>query len=123
MLQDALVEASPAARVSASGDLQLPVSALARFLELRGRRVVKACGALWYSVPGRFLMSLPHQRMLDPAPEELRSMIRDVGAVGVRFPSVAWAGLASGLYVLRRHEYDIRSLHVKHRPRVRHALQ
>jgi hypothetical protein len=100
-----------------------PGSALARFLELRGRRVVKACGALWYSVPGRFLMSLPYQQMLDPAPEELRSIIRETGTFGARFPSVAWSGLESGLYVLRRREYDIRTPHPKHRPRVRHAMQ
>jgi hypothetical protein len=108
---------------SASADAPLPGHILARFLELRGRRIVKACGTLWYSVPGRFLMSLPYQRMLDPAPGELRSLIREAGAFGLRFPSVNWTGLASGLYVLRRREYDLRSLHAKHRPRVRHALE
>ena len=30
----------------------LPGSVLARFLELRGRHIVQACGALWYTVPG-----------------------------------------------------------------------
>ena len=102
---------------------QFPGSVLARFLELRGRRIVRACGALWYAVPGRFLMSLPYQRMLNPEPEELRLMIRETGALGVRFPSLSWTGLESGLYVLRRRHYDIGTLHAKHRPRVRHGLQ
>jgi len=61
--------------------------------------------------------------MLDPAPEELRRMIRETGAFGARFPSQSWSGLESGLYVLRQRNYDIGSLHPKHRPRVRHGLQ
>jgi hypothetical protein len=104
-------------------DAQFPGSVLARFLELRGRRIIRACGVLWYTVPGPFLMSLPYQRMLSPEPKELRKMIREAGVFGVRFPSLSWSGLESGLYVLRRRPYDITSLHAKHRPRVRHALQ
>jgi hypothetical protein len=100
-----------------------PGSVLARFLELRGRRIFRACDALWCTVPGRFLMSLPYQRMLDPEPNELQLMIRETGAFGVRFPSHSWTGLESGLYVLRQRHYDIGSLHVKHRPRVRRALE
>ena len=53
-----LLEANPPKE--AAGAAQLPGSVLARFMELRGRRIVKACGALWYDVRGRFLMaSLP----------------------------------------------------------------
>jgi hypothetical protein len=104
-------------------DVQLPGSVLARFLELRGRRIVRACDALWYMVPGRFLMSLPYQRMLNPDPAELRLMIRETGSFGVRFPSTSWTGLESGLYVHRQRAYDIKSLHIKHRPRVRHGLE
>ena len=52
--------------------IKFPGSVLARFMEFRGRRIVKACGAVWYAAPARFLMSLPYQAMLDPQPEELR---------------------------------------------------
>ena len=109
--------------VEACERTEFPGSVLARFLELRGRQIVKACGALWYTVPGRFLMSLPYQAMLNPDPVELRRMIRDTRTFGARFPSMNWTGLASGLYLLRKRDYDIGSLHAKHRPRVRHALQ
>ena len=102
---------------------QPPVSVLARFLELRGRHIINACNALWYTVPGRFLMSLPYQAMLNPDPDEVRQMIRETGAFGARFPSLIWTGLQSGLYVLRQRNYDVGSLHAKHRPRVRHALE
>src|SRR5262245_1214194 len=121
MLPRALLEPNLSQRDSVCS--QCPGSVLAHFLELRGRRIVKACGSLWYTVPGRFLMSLPYQKMLDPAPEELRRMIRETGAFGARFPSQSWSGLESGLYVLRQRNYDIGSLHPKHRPRVRHGLQ
>jgi hypothetical protein len=121
MLPSALLEAGLSKEDCARA--QFPGSTLARFLELRGRRIVSACGALWYSVPGRFLMSLPYQNMLDPDPEELRRIIRETGFFGARFPSLKWTGLQSGQYVLRQRNYDIGSLHVKHRPRVKHAMQ
>ena len=98
-------------------------SALARFFELRGRRIVKGCGGLWYTVPGKFLMSLPYQVMLDPDPAEVRQLICDSGTLGARFPSLSWSGVESGLYVFRGRTYDIGSLHTKHRPRVRHAME
>src|SRR3974377_324092 len=82
-----------------------PGSVLARFLELRGRRIFKACNTLWYSVPGPFLMSLPYQRMVNPEAKDLRQMIREAGVFGARFPSLGWTGLESGLYVLRRRTY------------------
>jgi hypothetical protein len=102
---------------------RLPGSALARFLELRGRRIVRACGVLWHSVPGHFLMSLPYHVTVNPDPEELRRIILDTGAFGVRFPSRHWTGLERGLYLRHRYDYDLESLHVKHRPRVRRGLQ
>src|SRR5262245_32531810 len=73
-----------------------PGGVVARFLELRGRRIIHECGALWYSVPGRFLMSLPYETMLNPKRADLCRMIREERAAGVRFPSSDWAGLESG---------------------------
>jgi hypothetical protein len=121
MSHGVLVEANLSKEESTGA--QSPESVLARFLELRGRRIFRACDALWYTVPGPFLMSLPFQSMLNPEPKELRRMIREAGVFGARFPSLSWTGLESGLYVLRRRTYGISSLHPKHRPRVRHALQ
>lgn len=68
-------------------------------------------------------MSLPYQAMLNPNTEEVRRMIRDTGTFGARFPSLKWNGLDSGIYVMRKRNYDIGSLHAKHRPRVRRALE
>ena len=52
---------------------------------------------------------------------QLRRMIREAGASGARFPSLSWSGLQSGLYLIRPRKYEIGSLHIKHRPRVRHG--
>ena len=124
MWTDTLLEAKSHAHSSDdAAPRHFPGSVLARFLELRGRRIVTACGAVWYSVPGGFLMSLPYQAMLNPDPKELQQMIRETKAFGARFPSRSWTGLDSGLYVLRARNYDMESVHVKHRPRVRRGLQ
>jgi hypothetical protein len=103
--------------------LRFPGSALARFMELRGRRIIRACGAVWYAVPGRFIMSLPYQAMLNPEPDELSRMLRETRTIGARFPSTEWTGLESGLYVIHPRSYDIESVHAKHRPRVRRGLE
>jgi hypothetical protein len=103
--------------------LHFPGSILARFLELRGRRIVRGCGAIWYAGADGFLMSLPYQAMLNPDPRELRRLIRETGALGARFPSASWNGLESGLYVMRGRDYDIDSVHAEHRPLVRRGLQ
>jgi hypothetical protein len=124
VLPNSLLDGGPhAPSVNGSAHLHTPGGALARFLELRGRRIVKGCGAIWYAAPGRFLMSLPYQTMLNPDPRELRSMIQEAGVFGARFPSSEWTGLESGLYLLRRRKYDMDSVHVKQRPRVRRGLQ
>lgn len=114
---------SPAPSLKKAEHTDFPGHALARFLELRGRHIIKACGALWYTLPGRFLMSLPYQAALNPDPDEVRRMIRESRVFGARFPSLRWTGLESGLYVMRKRSYGIESLHAKHRPRVRRALQ
>jgi hypothetical protein len=108
---------------SFSARLHLPGSVLARFLELRGRRIVKDCGATWYSGPGHFLMSLPYQAMLNPDPSALRQMIRETGAIGARFPSASWTGVQSGLYLMRSSDYDLASVEATQRAQVCHGLQ
>jgi hypothetical protein len=103
--------------------LRFPGSVLARFMEFRGRRIINACGAVWYAVPGRFLMSLPYQAMLDPDPGEVLRLIRETRATGARFPSTEWSGLESGLYVMKRRVYDLQCVHPKQRPRVRRGME
>ncbi|PYV42817.1 MAG: hypothetical protein DMG06_12790 [Acidobacteria bacterium] len=98
-------------------------ASLAAFMELRGRRIVEACGTLWHSVDGGFFMSIPYQLSLDPEPGPLEHMLRSVPAMGVRFPSRTWLGLPSGVYLYRKKQYDLKCVHPKHRRRVIRGLE
>ncbi len=96
---------------------------IARFMERRGRRVTEAGGCLWHSVEARFFMSVPYQLPQDPDPAEIRRLLVSERAAGVRFPSVNRPGLASGVYVCRRKEYDLSTIHQKQRSQVRRGLE
>ena len=95
----------------------------ARFMELRGRRIVEAAGVHWYSVNVRIYMNIPYHEPLNPAPGELERMLRGVNGLGARFPSLDRAGLPSGLYVRRQKHYDLSVISPKQRTRVRRALE
>jgi len=95
----------------------------ARFMELRGRRIVEAAGALWHSVEGRFYVSIPDQLLPDPDPADLERMLRSVKGAGARYPTSRPLGLPSGLYVRRQKKYDISNVHPKQRFRVRRGLE
>jgi hypothetical protein len=96
---------------------------LARFFELRGREIVEGAGALWYSVPGRIFMSLPYQLLPDPDPADVRSLLRRTRGLGVRYPSIHRPGLASGLYVCRNKNYELRSVQNGLRSKIRRGLE
>jgi hypothetical protein len=80
---------STKATLFAAGDAH-PGDRVARFMELRGRKIIQACSALWHEVEGGFLMSLPYETPLNPSPEELSQMLVETRALGARFPSLAW---------------------------------
>jgi hypothetical protein len=96
---------------------------LARFFELRGRQIIENAGVLWYSVPGRLLMSLPYQLTPDPDPAGVRSLLRRARALGVRYPSERRPGLASGLYVCRNKNYELRVVQNGLRSKIRRGLE
>lgn len=94
----------------------------ARFMEMCGRRVVESGGELWHSCSFGMYMSLPYQRRLDLDYRAAGRVVSAIGAIGIRYPSLTWQGLPSGLYVCRRRDYDIPSLHRNFRALVRHGL-
>ncbi len=97
--------------------------AMARFMELRGRRVLAAAGFYWHSVEGRFYLSLPYQLRLNPSGGEIDEMLRASRGTGVRFPSGVWPGSPGGLYVCRNKDYGIGTLHRTCRRGVLRALE
>jgi len=96
---------------------------IARFMELRGRRVEEAAGALWHGVEGRFYMSIPYQLVFEPEAGDLERMLRSVRGAGARYPSTRRPGSPSGLYVCRNRAYDIRAVDTRQRSRVRRGLE
>ncbi|HEV2688965.1 MAG TPA: hypothetical protein VGV35_10430 [Bryobacteraceae bacterium] len=96
---------------------------LARFFELRGREITESAGVLWYGVPGRIFISSPPQLLPDPEPADIRSLLRRTRGLGVRYPSVKRPGLASGLYVCRNKDYELRSVQNGLRGNIRRGLE
>ena len=94
----------------------------ANFMELRGYRVVEHSGALWHAAGFGMYMSFPYDRRLDLDPRGGGGLVQAIRAVGIRYPSLRWSGLPSGLYVCRNKEYDIQSLHRNFRALVRKGL-
>ena len=101
---------------------QLPGSGLGQFMQLRGRRVVEACGVLWHSVEHGMYMSLPHQLRFDPDRAELERFLWRSNITGVKYPSVTSLGLASGLYLCTDKQYSIASPHKSFRQKIRRAM-
>ncbi len=109
--------------VSTSVPASRPGACIAGFMQRRGRRIVDACGCLWHSVEGRFLMSLPYQTPQEPDDAELRRLLRQERLIGARFPSHRRPGLASGVYMFRGRSYDVGAIHQKQRAQVRRGLE
>lgn len=95
----------------------------ATFMEMRGRHISEAAGVLWYSTKAGIYMSIPLQETLNPLQVEVEQMLRKVRGLGVRFPSLGWAGLPSGAYVLRKKSYNLKSLVPKQRSCVQRGLE
>lgn len=95
---------------------------LAKFMELRGHRIVEGCGSLWYATGGGFFTSLPLHLRLEPDPGDLEKFLRKSRAIGVRFPSYTWPGVAGGMYVCRTRPYDLRTVHHGMRSKVHKGM-
>jgi hypothetical protein len=105
----------PKSQITTSG------SVLARFMEMRGRKIVEGCGALWHGVEGGMLISCPYHEPISPDRDQLMKLLRSVKARGVRFPSMTWAGATSGAYFCELKNYDLPSIHSSFRQKVRKA--
>ena len=97
-------------------------SPLARFMELRGKKIFEGCGSLWHSVEGGLLMSFPYDRKLDASEEDLKEFLRSTKAKGLRFSSLGWRGTPSGAYVCSSKPYDLKLVHHSFRAKVRKGL-
>ena len=98
-------------------------SSLARFLELRGRRVFEAFGVLWGHYRGPFYCSLPYNLQIDPGPGEIEALLRMKGIRCLRFPSLNRSGWPGGLFVCRPQQYGLSKVLGRSRAQVRQGLE
>lgn len=102
-----------------------PGSVIARFLELRGRRVIEATGCCWVNVRNgsRYFESIPNHLLLEPEPGEVEQVLRRGGGLLARYPSRGSGGLVGGRYVCRDPNFDLSSLGKQRRKDVRRGLR
>ncbi|HAX41540.1 MAG TPA: hypothetical protein PLF84_07985 [Bryobacteraceae bacterium] len=95
---------------------------IARFMELRGHRVLELAGVLFYEAGGGIYMSIPYERTVDLGQDEVNAQLSSHRLTGLRYPSLRLPGLESGLYV-RRRPYGLDCLHRNCRIQVREGLK
>jgi len=100
------------------------VEPFAHFLASTGHRVLRGAGAYWYDASPAFFLSLPSHRLLRPAADELREVMRNQPCVGVRFPApLGGPGKLSYQSLCDTPGYDIESLGANARSKVRRGLR
>ena len=107
---------------TSNGPAELLGLQFAKYMELRGRRIVEFGGVLWQSVAGRMFISIPCQLLLEWPSGEVGQFLRLSRGLGVRFPSLTRDGLGNGLYVYRGQTYGLEDMHRNFRQKVRHGL-
>ncbi len=97
--------------------------ALARFMELRGWKVVQGAGSFWQEFRERCYIGFPMHVAIDPDPDELDSLLRRTRALCVRYASAQPHGFPGGLYVVRDKHFGIASVQQKGRTKLRRGLE
>ena len=101
----------------------LPGAMLARFAELRGRRVFEGLGVPWVQDRGAIYTSVPYQGRVGAAPEEIASMLRRERVAGARYPTLNGGGLPNGLYWCNPAGYGLERVDRKYRGQVKKGLE
>jgi hypothetical protein len=96
----------------------------AHFLASTGHRVLHGAGAYWYDASSAFFLSLPSHRLLRPAADELREVMRNQPCAGLRFPApLDGPGKLSYQIVCDTPAYELESLSANARSKVRRGLR
>jgi hypothetical protein len=82
---------------------------LARFYRAAGYRVIHSERGTWFDASSRVYQSLPGVKLIDPAREELRSLLRRHRLAGVQYATGAQYGLPSYAYAVRDKRYGLSS--------------
>lgn len=97
---------------------------MAEWLRRQGRRVQQVAGSYWVELAPRIFQAFPYHRTLALAPRELQTLLRELGAIGVRFSvsTEASEGAISYHVVCANKTYAMEQLSGKARYDVRKGL-
>jgi hypothetical protein len=96
----------------------------ASFLRTLGHRVVQTTSSYWYDASRFFLLSAPPHRVYDPPEEEIRTVLRRLPCIGLRFAApVEGHGKLSYQIVCDNGDYSLESLSANIRSKVRRGLK
>jgi len=96
----------------------------ADFLCATGHRVVSTRSAHWYNASRFFALTAPSNCVYDPADDEIRTVLRRMPCLGVRFAAVLnGRGKASYQIVCDNHAYGLDALSANVRSKVRRGLK
>ncbi|HJW44396.1 MAG TPA: GNAT family N-acetyltransferase [Geothrix sp.] len=97
----------------------------AEWLRRQGHRVVRTTSSYWFNRGPRVFQAFPYHWVIEPDEEELHSLFRDEGAVGLRYstPLSAAEGICSYHMVYERPTYDLKDVDASVRSKVRRGLE
>jgi hypothetical protein len=96
----------------------------AEFLRALGHRVVQTRSSYWYDAGRFFLLSAPTHRLYDLPEEEIRSLLRRVPCIGLRFAApIEGHGKLSYQIVCNNAGYSLEALSANVRSKVRRGLK
>jgi len=98
-------------------------AAWARFMELRGWKVIEGAGSFWQQFHQGCYISFPLHIPIDPEAAELDALLRSKHALCLRYSSVRPSGLPGGIYVVRDKNFGLASINSKARGKLRRGLE
>ncbi|HLP30754.1 MAG TPA: hypothetical protein VK150_05295, partial [Geothrix sp.] len=97
----------------------------AEWLRRQGFRVVRTKSSYWFNRGPRVFQAFPYHWVIEPGEEELRGLLLDEGAVGLRYstPLGAAEGACSYHMVYERPNYGLKDVDSSVRSKVRRGLE
>ncbi len=98
---------------------------LAEWLRRRGHRIIRGAGSLWYDAGARVFQPIPFHQVFSPPEADLRALMREAGAAGLRYstPPEATTGLLSYHVVFDEGAYSLENIRPRTRNKTRRGLR
>lgn len=99
------------------------IERLREFYERAGYRVTTTPGASWYAPGHRVYRNFPCGATAAPSPEDVATLCRDRGVIGVEIGNDRGVGVPTGVWTLRDRAYDARHVQRQFRQHLARALE